>query len=198
MEMKLKILHENKDKMQEHYKKRTDQHINCVKNCASHLADKNHDIADELLNQVASHDDSKWKEPEFTPYVYLTWRYKCQDDDIEFDMPDGMDDKIHKATWHHVSTNRHHPEYWDSDASPRSINKEDRDASPEKPIDATKMDKISLAEMVCDWNAMGLERGNTAKSWADKVVGSRFLFTEEQEELIYKYIDDLKDKKSFP
>ncbi len=145
------------------------------------------------------HDDSKWEDPEYTPYVWLTWRYKCKDDGIELELPDGMDERIQKATWHHITVNKHHPEYWDDNASFESnLNSKDRDKPPENPVDATKMDDISLAEMVCDWNAMGLERGNTAESWADKNVNVRWLFTDDQVENIYKWIKDLEDKTEFP
>jgi len=186
------------DEMVDHYENRTQDHITCVRNCINHLMDKNPNL-ESLRSRVSLHDLSKWKEPEYTPYIWLTWRYKCKDDGIELELPDGMDEKIQRATWHHITTNPHHPEYWDQDAEfEDSLNKRDRDKPPEKPIDATKMDDISLAEMVCDWNAMGLERGNTSKEWADKNVNVRWLFTDDQVEKIYKWIGDLVDKTEFP
>lgn len=197
--MKLNKLTQNDapytDEMEQHYKTRTDNHINCVKLCAERLAGRNPDISDELLAQVAHHDNSKWEDPEKTPYIFITWKYKCADDDMDFEMPEGIDD--HKATWHHVKDNRHHPECWDDEATNQSINKQNRGAPPQKPVDGSKMDLISLAEMVADWTAMGIERGNTAKEWADKNVNNRWLFTNDQVELIYKFIEDLEEDESW-
>lgn len=41
-----------------------------------------------------------------------------------------------------------------------------------------------LAEMRCDWCAVGREQGNTAKEWFEKVNGKRFIFTSRQQEFI--------------
>lgn len=203
--MKLKSLNLSENsgmitkEMADHYKKRTNDHINCVANCIEHLCSKNPEIADELIKRKNSHDLSKWEEPEYTPYIWLTWRYKCKDDDIELELPNGMEDMIQKATWHHITSNPHHPEYWDDEANfEDNLNHKDRDKPPSKIINSTTMDDTSLAEMVCDWTAVGLERGNTAKSWADKNVNVRWKFTNNQIEKIYKWIDDLNDKTEFP
>lgn len=205
--MKLNIINEKSDEksdeitdeMINHYKKRTNDHINCVGNCIAHLCNKNPDIANELIKRKDTHDLSKWDEPEYTPYIWLSWRHKNNNDGIELKLPNGVNEEIQKATWHHVTTNSHHPEYWDDEAKfEDSLNHKDRDKPPNKPINATSMDDISLAEMVCDWNAMGLELGNTAKSWADKNINVRWLFIDGQVDKIYKWIEDLEDKKEFP
>jgi len=184
------------EEMIDHYVARTKKHIDCVVRNIEHLVQK-HPELEELLERSDKHDLSKWDDPEYTPYIYLTWRYKSEDDDVELILPDGMEEEIHEATWHHVKINPHHPEHWDDEATNDSINKEDRDKPPDESIHAHTMDLISLAEMVCDWHAMGLERDNTAESWADKNVGIRWLFDDDQVELMYQYMEDLEDQTDF-
>mgnify|MGYP006936039574 CR=1 FL=1 len=38
--------------------------------------------------------------------------------------------------------------------------------------------------MVCDWNAMALERGNTAREWYDKTRNTRWIFDDHTNWLI--------------
>jgi len=58
----------------------------------------------------------------------------------------------------------------------------------DKMVDATKMSDLDIAEMTADWAAMGEERGNSPKEWADKNVNKRWKFTKDQEKLIYELI----------
>lgn len=173
-----------------HYESRTRDHIGLVVSSAKHLLDKNPDILEGLMGQCCWHDSSKWKEPEIIDYVYITWKYKCNDDGIEFRIPGDVD--THRATWHHVRHNKHHPEYWDPNVTDRYINNENRDKPGEASVDGTSMDLLSLAEMVCDWHAMGLERGNTARSWADSNINNRWNFSDSQANYIYAFISDLE------
>jgi len=189
--MKLGSLNKS-NKMIDHYTVRTNNHIDCVRRCIDALVSVHPEELAQLSDRKSLHDLSKWEEPEFTPYIFLTWKHKCTDDGIDFVVPENVD--IQEATWHHVSTNPHHPEYWDKNATKMSINPKNRDEPPENPVDATGMDKISLSEMVCDWHAMGLERDNTSKSWADKNVNIRWLFDDDQIKMIYEWIEDLTNK----
>jgi hypothetical protein len=36
------------------------------------------------------------------------------------------------------------------------------------------------------------ERGNSAKGWADKMIGTRWKFTDEQTELIYELLGEIE------
>ena len=58
-------------KMKEHFKKRTNMHINLVKENWEFLKK----IDNKLKGNIDSHDNSKFKEPEYTPYLYITWKY---------------------------------------------------------------------------------------------------------------------------
>lgn len=175
--------------MRDHFESRTNDHIKRVQDAARDLAKFHPEIAPRLLAQVKGHDRCKFRDPEVDPYVFISWQYKCQDDGVDFSPPGDIDEMMRVGTFHHVKNNKHHAEYWDDYAE---INDRDRDAIPDRPTDASGMDTVSLAEMVCDWYAMGVEKGNTAKSWADKMVGTRWQFTDDQVEKIYEFIDDLE------
>ncbi len=80
------------------------------------------------------------------------------------------------AVEHHMSVNRHHP---DCHADPND------------------MSGVDLIEMVCDWTAMSLEfdqDGGSARAWADKTLGHRVPFNEEQRRFIYEMIALLDSK----
>jgi len=82
-----------------------------------------------------------------------------------------MEDRVRRAIQHHVTTNRHHPDFHDD------------------PNDMTDAD---LIEMVCDWTAMSQEfnqDGGSARDWADKTIGSRVQFSDDRRAFIYATID---------
>src|SRR5665213_1135269 len=187
---------ENKDEMVAFYEKRTREHIARVQKAAKKIAntnilsDKDNEI---LLNNIEVHDQSKFEEPEYTPYVSLTWRHKIENETGDFDP---MKDKgyqtpglLHKkdeneATLHHVRNNSHHPEYWLENKTDANINAEDRNKS-DKVVDATRMPDVYVAEMCADWQAMSEEiKKNTARQWFNKCKDVRWHFSPHQEELI--------------
>lgn len=173
--------------MREHFEKRTRKHINLVRKYCGRMAERIA-LLRPLIERGKVHDDSKFGANELLPYVWLTWRYKCQDDETECKLPGGMEEKINKATEHHILNNSHHPEYHQG-RKDNLLNKNDRDAIPDKLIDARTMPPLDVAEMVADWCAMSEERGNTPREWADKTVNKRWRFTPEQKKLIYSLID---------
>jgi len=181
-----------KKEIEEFFEKRTREHIKRVQKYCKKIADYD-DKFEDLIEQASHHDDSKFEDPEYEPYLYVTWSYKCKDDGVDWEPPDGMDEKMNKATEHHVKSNRHHPEFHSSETVDL-INRNDRDKPPEKMIDGTKMGDIDIAEMVADWVSMGQEKGNSAKDWADKNVNVRWKFTDDQKDLIYELIDVCENK----
>jgi hypothetical protein len=179
------------DAMIKHYEKRTNNHIGIVQKYCEKLSDM---YSDDIIKHGEYHDKSKFDEPEFIPYVFTTWRYKCKDDGVEFKCSPEMEERMKEATEHHIKNNRHHPEYH-TDKLNNLINTKDRDAVPDEMIDATKMSEIDIAEMCADWCAMSEERGNSPKEWADKNVNKRWKFTKEQSDLIYDLINKIWDGK---
>jgi hypothetical protein len=183
------------EEMEKYFIDRTNTHIDLVKKAAEKIAQTGYVDGAELMNQVANHDASKLEEPERTPYVSISWRHKLENEQGEFDpinskgyQTPGMlaKEDENTATLHHITTNSHHPEFHNKEEA--NISKEDRDKS-DKPIDASKMPDLDIAEMVADWQAMAEElKKNTAREWFNKVREERWHFTPEQEALIDKLL----------
>ena len=180
---------EDYQKMKDWFEKRTNTHIKSVQKFCK-LIEEYDDRFRGLVEQAKDHDQSKFSNPELDPYVYITWKYKCKADGVDFEAPKDMDAKMTEATEHHVKNNRHHPEFF-CDKETNLINENNRDKPPEEMIDATKMPDMDLAEMVADWFAVSEERGNHPKDWADKNVNVRWKFTNEQKNLIYELIEEV-------
>jgi hypothetical protein len=174
------------------FEERTKAHIDKVKLNAQALVDAGA-IGQELLDQVSTHDDSKLVPPERDTYIDITWMYRCKRENVPFEISSDLERRMAEATVHHIKNNRHHPEFW---AQSALINHQERDAPPlDGPVDASTMDAVSLAEMVCDWVAVAQEKLNTssAHEWADSNIGNRWEFTEEQQALIYEFLDALTE-----
>ena len=121
------------------------------------------------------HDKSKLEEPEFTPYVKRKW-FEREGDQEKFN---DMGDDVKQAIIHHVTNNSHHPECWSPDYEGFEV---------EQPCHIVGMPEECVIEMVCDWMAMGLERGNTARAWYNKVNGSKWMFDKTTQALIEKWL----------
>jgi hypothetical protein len=178
----------NFEDMKAWFEKRTKRHIDLVQKYCNKIYKYDPVKFEVIIERGTEHDASKYKEPEMTPYIYVSWQYKCKDDGIKFEAPDGMKEKMNQATEHHVQNNAHHPEsHIDADGH-YLINREDRDKPPEKLIDATEMKDLDIAEMVADWCAMSEEKNTDPKDWADKNVNIRWKFNDKQKDLIYELI----------
>ena len=135
----------------EEYRNYITEHINNVK--------KAFDTYGELLceeleleitamqYQIDNHDNSKWSAEEFEPYARKFF-------------PEGKriisDYDFNKAWMHHTQYNCHHPEHWlFYDYNTKKITIYDM---PDKYI----------AEMICDWIAMGYKFNNKAYEYYEK------------------------------
>lgn len=178
------------NELEDLFEERTKKHLDLVQKYIDRLKKHySYDFKDE-------HDKSKFEEPEHEPYLYITRKHKAKSEGEDYEVPDEWKDKCDEATFHHVKNNKHHPEYWDDSLTENPLNKEDRDKS-DKLVDATKMPKEHVLEMVADWCAMSEELGtNTPKEWADDNIGKRWKFTPEQKDWIYEAIDKVWDKKT--
>jgi hypothetical protein len=192
-----KIVSENaadvRNEMEDWFKKRTKLHITLVQKYLDKIIALGlPELNPEVLESEKDHDTSKWEDPEREPYVHVSWKYRQQDLGKKYEPPADTAQKMKEATYHHVKNNKHHPEYWDDTTTPDSINPKDREAKPDKPVDATKMPLDYVAAMVADWLAMSEEKGTSIGSWVSKNVNVRWKFTPEQVALIDKLVDQVK------
>ena len=169
---------------------RTNKHIENVRFFMDKLVDK----YPELEERKELHDLSKFEPPERIPYTWITFKYKCQDDDDlnfeDYNPPEDIDDLMNKATHHHITTNSHHAEYHSPNQTDL-LNRDDRDKAPDKMVDATAMPEIDLVEMCCDWSGMSKEKGGDPRDWAKSNIGTRWEFTKKQEKIIMDTLDEI-------
>ena len=173
-----------------HFKTRTAMHIELVQKWAKHIEDIFSDLKGLTL-QTEVHDASKYVEPEYTPYLEVNWHYKCKKDGIVYP----LNNDAHKATFHHIKSNSHHPEYHDPKATLECLNSSNRDKPSTYMVNATTMPILDIGEMVADWLAVAEERGTDPYEWADMNINIRWKFSNEQRSLIYSIILACWDKK---
>jgi len=178
--------------MKSWFQYRTNNHILLVRKYCRLIFAYDRQRFPSIVAKGKLHDKSKFKEPELTPYEVIAWMYKCKAENVNFEVPEEIKDKMNEATLHHITTNHHHPEFW-SITQVNLINRDDRDKI-ERLIDATSMPDISIAEMCADWMAMSEEKGGSPLDWALSVINKRWSFTEAQVKLIYELLS-LYDNK---
>lgn len=168
---------------------RTNTHIDLVKKYVTKLVLSYPKFQCTFYSSLV-HDYSKFELPELPLYIDITWNYKCRKEgkpEIEVD-----EDKVLFMTYHHIKNNTHHPEYH-ADTTINCLNLKDRDGIPTEPVNACKMPDSCIAEMVCDWLAISEELKNNIWNHVNDNVGTRWLFTPEQIELIENLINFLKE-----
>jgi hypothetical protein len=154
------------------YERRTSEHVERVRRCLALMA-RATDYGEELVKRARVHDASKFGAEERIPYVWLTEYHRCRRTGEPFEYPDGVPEAVKRAIHHHLTANRHHPEFH---------------------ADPNDMSAVDLIEMVCDWTAMAQEFGDdggSARGWADKTVGRRVAFNAEKARFIYEIIAEL-------
>lgn len=152
----------------EKYKERLLNHIKAVNHYAAKLG-----------LEYPYHDKSKL-DMLFEPYSLWMKPNKTEEETKMLD----------QATLIHIRNAPHHPEYW-TDTSLEGFTRQNY--TPKGPIDATDMPDECIVEMVCDWQAVAHEKGNTAEEWFKKVNGSRWIFSEHQQYLIKELIKETND-----
>ena len=100
--------------------------------------------------------------------------------------------KLKRLVGKHVKSQKHHPEYWDDLITARNFD----DENPPQ-VNAHKMPKRYLLEMVCDWCAVALKLNKPLFNWYNKTCtgeNARFLFTDNQKEYIIECISRVASK----
>ncbi len=183
--IKIATINEITKEMEDFYNKRTNEHIQRVqKNMEIFANELNEYDEKEILERAKEHDKSKFEEPERTPYIFITWDYKCKDNGEDCEISEDIKNKMNEASNKHCLTNKHHPEYHSSQED-ELINREDRDKPPKEIIDATSMGDIDIIELVSDWYAMSEENGTDVNDWADKNIDVRWKFESKHKDMIY-------------
>lgn len=138
------------------------------------------DLTLEIL--IANHDKSKFSSEEFESYRKRFFPMEGEKTDPE---------SFNAAWLHHIHSNPHHPEHWVL----QNYNKETHSfyAIP------IEMPKVYLAEMLCDWIAMGYKFGDMPYQYYAKNSG-KYQLHKNTEELLIRcinelYIYDLKHNK---
>ena len=152
------------------YECRTNEHIERVRTCLAVMASVT-EYANELKQRARVHDASKFGPEERIPYIWLTEFHRCRRSGEPFSYPNGIEDRVQDAIDHHMTTNRHHPDFH---------------------ADPNEMTDVDLIEMVCDWTAMSLEfgqDGGSARGWADKTIGQRLQLNDDRRDFVYRMID---------
>jgi hypothetical protein len=184
-------------KMVDLFYQRTNRHVALVNKYAQIIYYRFGIVCAELVTNAYNHDASKYRAPEFIPYVYLTWQKSNPNNDFAelcktmptckvhgFSTPEDIRDAIDRATFHHITTNKHHPE----SHAPNIKMNAGRKGSDVKIVNATAMDDLSLAEMCADWAAMSEELGTGLVEWAYKNIGVRWRFHPHQKRLIADFL----------
>ena len=172
----------------EKYLTRTKAHVKSVNEYAKKACEvlKDYDWCCLLKANAVMHDHDKLTDGVFIAHYapYVVKRYA----------DGGLQDKFvvtenYNKQWNdyyvvqHCKKNGHHPEGWDKTYTYG-------DNFP--PYDATAMPPEYMAEMVCDWCAVGKEQGNDPMDWFKKVNKERFIFTEAQQEFIKRLIEAIR------
>ena len=100
--------------------------------------------------------------------------------------------KLKRLVGKHVKSQKHHPEYWDDSITARNFD----DENPPQ-VNAHKMPKRYLLELVCDWCAVALKLNKPLFNWYNKTCigeNARFLFTDNQKEYIIECISRVASK----
>lgn len=178
---------------------RTRAHIRLVQDYADKLILAFPGEFDGLKEQTLLHDSLKFEYPDYHPYVLDSmYHQRKREQSTQHPLANVMDDdplpesskkKIQTTVIHHVLNSPHHPEYWLADKNTYRQQIENNEDKSTFALDVSNMPPNQIAEMVCDWMAMGSEFGNTAKDWFDKNNGKRWLFSVEQQQLINRLLE---------
>ena len=149
-----------------------------------------------IFENVLKHDRTKFIEPQLSAYIEISWKYYVEQKDNNEKYP--LNDVLSSnATMLHIVNETHHPEHWDQSflVTPGKLNLSERDNLPEVSVNGTSMPLENILEMVCDWTAVSNERGNKVRKWYEMNNGKRWIFTDEQQDLIEYIIDYFENKE---
>lgn len=166
------------------YLKRTKEHVKSVNEYGKRACEvlKDYEWCCLLRVNLVKHDHDKLNDGEFIAHYapYVVKRYALSDLKDRFEVTEQYNKQWNDIyVVQHCKNNGHHPEGWC-----KTYNYGDNFP----PYDATTMPPEYMAEMVCDWCAVGHEQGNDPLDWFYKVNRERFIFSELQQKFIKNLI----------
>lgn len=190
-----------RDRMYEHHVRKVKRHVEHVAGFCDLIADEFYPRFKRLRERKLVHDQSKLTDwDELYPYMFLSWKSHCRKTGERFEdcnPPEDWQEIVHQGTLRHVTNNRHHPEYHHVHKHGMSddiISRYDRNAIPDRLVDATDMSDLDIAEMCADWCGVAQEMGTNVLDWMDANVyfgghqKARWYFTRSQRELIVEIL----------
>lgn len=132
----------------------------CLNIILNYMPKLNIDIIDA---EIKNHDNSKYSIEEFDAY-------RKQFYPISKEEKERNKEAFDKAWKHHYTNNMHHWNWWYESGN------------------MNKMPYVYVIEMICDWEAMGYQFGNTSKEWYQENKGNIHL-GEKQRKLAESLMD---------
>jgi len=83
--------------MIEWFKIRTNKHIELVQKYCNLIVKYFPEFSD-LREKCKAHDASKFENPEYIPYIFTTWKYKCQEDKKPFKCSKKMQKEMNEVS----------------------------------------------------------------------------------------------------
>jgi len=152
-------------KWENHARERTKKHIGLYK--------KYMDVIYPERDNT-NHDLSKFTEDFWGPYVLINAKYN-----FGFKPNEDQEKAMALATYNHILTEDHHPEFWAPEVD-YDWTAKDRTKNV-KMCDCRGMPDACLIKAVADWCAMSEEIGeNTPMDWINNQFGKRWVFTPKQ------------------
>lgn len=194
----------------EFFKKRTMKHIDLVyRNMMRFAIDTTGNFKSEIEARAGFHDSSKLDKPEMPGFIWLTAYYWLQQQNPNIEYTKDSDKQIQNvrdymnATNNHLDLNNFASQLKEQFKISFDCHYANNPHHPEYHKNISDMSQLDLIEMVCDWTAMSQELkqdNGSARGWADKVIGSRFEFSNPQIAFIYAqiaYLDEQNKKTLF-
>lgn len=141
------------EEMNVEYNYYIENHIENVRKCftiyGKDLCDRLGVDYNRLADMIEDHDKSKYSEEEFEGYrvYFYPTDFESSESNKQF-----RKNKFDQAWLHHLRNNAHHPEFW--------LYADDNGA-----VKVKDMDPLHIAEMLLDWTAMSITKGDTTYSY---------------------------------
>lgn len=124
----------------------------------------------KLRGRISKHDLSKYGSEEFEPYRNTFFPKENEEKNAE---------AFSKAWKHHYSINDHHWQYWIENGKPK------------------EMDRLAIAEMLLDWEAMSMHFKNSPIEWY-RANKNDIILGKHTRELVEKTLTSLQLTQEYP